>query len=465
MHMKRKWIWTGSAAVVIAISLLAVVIVKGCRRGGGDGRFQTAEVTVGDLENTVSSTGTIEAVVTIDVGTQVSGIISKIYVDFNDHVERGQVLAVLDTVPLYTQVLDAEARLEQDEAQLEQARLNYDRNTPLFEKGLISQEEYLPFKFTLQVQQAVVKSSRAALTRAKQNLAYALVRSPIRGTVISRAVEVGQTVAASFNTPTLFQIAQDLSKMEINALVDETDIGQIKVGQAATFTVEAYSDRVFTGRVRQVRLQPSTVQNVVNYTVIVDVENRDNLLLPGMTASLDFVVEERKGVLLVPAAALKFRPDEAMMKEAFAAMRKRRDAAGDSTRRPQGGPAGWPSQGGGFRPGGTAGSGSAGSGSAGSGGFGGFGGFSGRTGGAAGSFQMPADRGTLWVLDDKGNPRMEFVRIGATDGKNTEIVHGRNLSEGMKVITGRIQKDESKQAGQAAQRQRGFGGGPPPRMF
>ncbi len=446
--MKRKrLIWAGSIAGLAVLAVLAAVIVRSCGRKGQNGRFQTAEVTRGDIENTVSSTGTIESTVTIDVGTQVSGIISRIYADFNDPVQRGQVLALLDTVPLYTQVLDAEARLEQDNAQLEQARMNYDRNTPLYEKRLISQEEYLPFKFNLQVQQAVVKSSRAALTRARQNLDYAVIRSPIRGTVIQRAVEVGQTVAASFNTPTLFVIAQDLSKMEINALVDESDIGLIKTGQNARFTVEAYSDRTFEGRVRQVRLQPTTVQNVVNYTVIVDVENREKLLLPGMTATLDFVVEERRQVLLVPSAALKFQPPEDVLKAAFSEMRRRPEGPRDSTQGSPGFPAGGPLPG--SRPG-----------------------FGSRTGagsgfpaGAAGGFAMPADRGAVWVLDGQGRPRMEFVQTGATDGKNTEIVRSRGLEEGVEVITGLTEKaNPAATPAAAGSRQRGFGGGPP-RMF
>jgi HlyD family secretion protein len=444
--MKRKWLLPAGSAVGLAVlAILTALIVRSCHRGGSNGRFQTAAVTRGDIENTVSSTGTIESVVTIDVRTQVSGVISRIDADFNDHVRRGQVLALLDTIPLYTQVLDAEARLEQDMAQLEQARLNYDRNTPLYEKGLISQEEYLPFKFNLQVQQAVVKSSRAALTRAKQNLDYAVIRSPIQGTVIQRAVEVGQTVAASFNTPTLFIIAQDLSKMEINALVDESDIGQIATGQKARFTVEAYPDRTFEGLVRQVRLQPTTVQNVVNYTVIVDVENRDRLLLPGMTTTLDFVVEERRQVLLVPSGALKFQPPEDVLKAAFERMRRHPAGPRDSTRGPSGFPAGGPRPGFGF---GTM-----------------PGRGSGFPSGAAGGFAMPADRGTVWVSDEKGRLTMEFVQTGATDGKNTEIVRSRGLAEGTLVVTGLVQKDKPAAATQSGSRQRGFGGGPPPRMF
>jgi HlyD family secretion protein len=417
--MKRKIVWT-VPIVVIGVVLISILILFR-RHADLNNRFQFAQITRGDLENIVSSTGTIEAVVTIEVGTQVSGIISKIYVDFNDRVRRGQILAVLDTIPLQTQVLDAEARLEQDQSQLEQNQSDFDRNQPLFEKGLISQEEFLPFKFKLQMQRAAVKSSEAALTRAKQNLNYATIRSPINGTVIQRNIEVGQTVAASFNTPTLFIIAQDLSKMEINALVDESDIGQIKIGQPVRFTVEAYPDKTFEGLVRQIRLQPSTVQNVVNYTVIVDVQNRENLLLPGMTTTLDFVVEQRHDVLLAPVAALKFQPTEDMMKNFRKGMQKRFGTASDSTRRGRhsdfgGGVGGFVS----------------------GGGRGGLG--SGVSGDMPVFFSMPSDRGQLWILNDKGALTVGFVKTGASDGKMTEIVKGRNVKEGMKVIVGRTER-------------------------
>jgi HlyD family secretion protein len=435
--MKRKIIWILSVIVIVFVLISVLFLCK--RHSDLNNRFQFAQITRGDLENTVSSTGTIEAVVTVEVGTQVSGIISKIYVDFNDRVRKGQILAVLDTIPLETQVLDAEARLEEDQTQLEQNQADYDRNLPLFEKGLLSQEEFLPFKYKLQMQQAVVKSSKAALTRAKQNLDYATIRSPINGTVIQRNIEVGQTVAASFNTPTLFIIAQDLSKMEIEALVDESDIGQIKVGQPARFTVEAYSDKTFEGTVRQVRLQPSTVQNVVNYTVIVDVQNKDNLLLPGMTTTIDFVVEQRHGVLLAPVAALKFQATPDMIKEFRKSRKNRFGNASDSTRgagRFGAGPIGIA---GGGRMNGS--------------GPGAF------AAGQPGSFTLPPDMGRLWILDDKGKPEMKFVKTGATDGKMTEIVHGRDVREGMKVIIGLAQKSKAKTPTPEG---RGFRG---PRLF
>jgi HlyD family secretion protein len=441
--MKRKLMWIVPAAVVVIALITTVILLK--RHANAGSRFQFAQVARGDLENTVSSTGTIEAVTTIEVGTQVSGIISKIYVDFNDRVRKGQILAVLDTIPLKMQVLNSEAQVEQDRAQLEQAQSDFKRNQPLFEKGLISEEEFLPFKVKLQMQQAALKSSQAALIRSRQNLDYAFIRSPINGTVIQRNVEYGQTVAASFNTPTIFIIAQDLSKMEIHALVDESDIGQIKNGQSVSFTVEAYSDKTFEGKVRQIRLQPTTVQNVVNYTVIVEAANPDNLLLPGMTTTLNFVVEQRHGVLLVPIAALKFQPTDDMMKEFRKNMQKRFGGAPDSTRRGRrpdfgAGGGGFPSAGGG------------------PGGFG-----RGASGDSPNFMAMPSDRGRLWTLDDNGNLKMDFVRIGASDGKNTEIVRGRDVKEGMKVIIGLAQKSKVKTTPTATAPGRGFGG--PPRLF
>jgi HlyD family secretion protein len=232
--------------------------------------------------------------------------------------------------------------------------------------------------------------------------------------------------------------------MEIHALVDESDIGQIKNGQTVSFGVEAYPEKTFAGKVRQIRLQPTTVQNVVNYTVIVEAENRDNLLLPGMTTTLNFVVEQRKGVLLAPVAALKFQPTEDMMKEFRKSMQKRFGGAPDSSRGGRRRDSGM--GGGGFpRAGGPA----------------GFGG--GAFGGSTGSMAMPSDRGMLWTLDDQGKLKMEFVRIGASDGKMTEIVRGRDLKEGMKVIIGLVQKSKVKTTPTATGQGRGFGG--PPRLF
>ena len=333
-------------------------------------------------------------------------------------MSKGKLLAVLDTVLLKAAVLDAGADVEIAQAQLEQAQADYNRNLALFEKKLLSEAEFFPFRIKIKTQKASLKSAEAALERARHNLKYAVIRSPIKGTVIQRNVEAGQTVAASLSAPTLFIIAEDLSQMEIHALVNESDIGQIKEGQKVRFEVQAHPDKKFSGTVKQIRLQPSNIQNVVNYTVVVNAANDQGLLLPGMTATVDFVIEQKQDVLLVANAALRFQPTPEMMEE----MRKRREsqanAMPDSMRAQfrermgnRGGEAG-----GNFR-------------------RGDFGGFPGMGGGSFGG-QMPRDRGRLWHLDGAGNLTMAMIRTGVTDGRMTEIVMGRNVEEGLKVISG-----------------------------
>ncbi len=415
--------------VVLIIALLAVLaaltaILAG-KHGNGKAEYLFAGITRGNVQNTISSTGTIEPVSKVEVGTQVSGTIDRLYVDFNQVVRRGQLLAVLDTVLLKATVLDAQANLEKVSAQLEQAKADFERNRTVFDKKLISEAEYLPYKVNYSAQIANLKSAQANLVRAERNLKFAVIRSPIDGTVISRNVEAGQTVAASLQAPVLFIIAGNLNKMEIHAAVDESDIGSIREGQSVHFQVPAYADKTFTGTVRQIRLQPETVQNVVNYTVVVDAENVDNLLLPGMTATLDFIVQDRQDVLLVPNAALNFKPTDAMQQE----IRKNREAAAAAVPDSLRGRGRW-NEGGGNGTGGGA---------RGEGGF---------PGGAGGGFMrngsMPKDMGRLYFLDEKGRLSMAMIQTGATDGKSTEIVRGRRITEGMKVITGLVENGESK---------------------
>lgn len=271
-------------------------------------RYLFATVSRGALESLVSSTGTLAALETVEVGTQVSGTIAKIEVDYNDRVHKGQVLAVLDQALFSAQVREAEANVARAKAALVQAEDEFRRNEPLFAKGFLSAQEFLPVSTGVDTAKASLAAAEAALARTRTNLAYTVIRSPIDGTVIKRSVEAGQTVAASLNTPTLFLIARDLKRMQIEADVDESDIGQIRDGQAVRFTVQSYPERTFQGTVRQVRLQPRTISNVVNYTVLVDARNDEGLLLPGMTATLDFVVSRVEDALLVPNAALRFRP-------------------------------------------------------------------------------------------------------------------------------------------------------------
>jgi len=272
--------------------------------------YATAPVIRGDLERTVSSTGTLAAVETVEVGTEVSGTIARVEADFNDQVNKGQILAELKQDLFQAAVTEAEAAVARARADLALAERELLRNRPLFEQKYISELEFLPFQINRDKAQASLASSEASLARARTNLANTVIRSPIDGTVIQRSIDAGQTVAASLNTPTLFIIARDLTRMQIEADVDETDIGQIREGQQVRFSVQSYPDRNFTGSVRQVRLQPEVVSNVVTYTVIVDADNAERLLLPGMTATVDFIVEQARDVLLVPNAALRFKPQD-----------------------------------------------------------------------------------------------------------------------------------------------------------
>lgn len=274
-------------------------------------QYLYATVTQGPLETLVSSTGTLAALETVEVGTQVSGTIARIEVDYNDPVRKGQVLAVLDQALFAAQVREAEANVSRARASLAEAEDEYRRNQPLFEKGFLSAREFLPVSTGVDTAKASLAAAEASLARARTNLAYTIIRSPIDGTVIKRSVEAGQTVAASLNTPTLFLIARDLAQMQIEADVDESDIGQIRTGQPVRFTVQSYPGEIFTGKVSQIRLQPRTISNVVNYTVLVDAGNDKGLLLPGMTATVDFVVSRVEDALLVPNAALRFQPQDA----------------------------------------------------------------------------------------------------------------------------------------------------------
>lgn len=297
-----------TVAGVLLVAKLGLSLVKPAGDAAVKAPFQVAAVRRGTLETLVSSTGTLAAVETVDVGTQVSGTISRLAVDFNDRVKKGQVLAVLDPSLFQAAVAEAEASGQKARAQLAQAEDEFRRNKPLLEQGFISEQDFLPYKTGVATAQADLASAQAGLKRARTNLSYAVIRSPIKGIIIARNVDAGQTVAASFNTPTLFVIAKDLANMQIEATVDESDIGQIRQGQAVRFTVQAYPDKTFTGKVTQIRLQPQTISNVVNYTVIIQAENARGLLLPGMTATVDFVVAQVKNALLVPNAALRFQP-------------------------------------------------------------------------------------------------------------------------------------------------------------
>lgn len=293
---------------ILYLGTLVLAGIGNRSAGSGQPDYQFAEVRRGTLETTVSSTGTLAAVETVEVGTQVSGTIARIQADYNDRVTKGQVLAVLDQALFTAQVNEAEASVAKARASLAQAEDEFRRNQPLFDKGFLSAQEFLPVRIGVDTAKAALAAAEASLARAKTNLAYTVIRSPIDGTVIKRSVEAGQTVAASLNTPTLFLIARDLKQMQIEADIDESDIGQIRVGQPVRFKVQSYPDRSFAGSVHQIRLQPRTISNVVNYTVLIEAANSDGVLLPGMTATLDCVVSRAENVLLVANAALRFQP-------------------------------------------------------------------------------------------------------------------------------------------------------------
>jgi len=301
-----------SAVVLIgALTLVTVAWWALAQQGPAGSRpsFKFAEVSRGTLEIIVSSTGTLAAVETVEIGTQASGTIDQLLIDYNDQVKKGEVLAVLDQSSFNASVNKAKAEVLKAQAELKQAADEFSRNVPLFDKGYISAQEFLPITTTVDTTKAALQSAEANLEQARINLEHTVIRSPINGTVIDRSVDAGQTVAASLSTPTLFLIAEDLAQMQIETQVDETDIGQIRQGQQVRFEVQSYPDSIFTGTVRQIRLQPSTVDNVVTYRVIVDASNESGKLMPGMTATVDFIVHQSENTLLVPVAALKFTPD------------------------------------------------------------------------------------------------------------------------------------------------------------
>lgn len=274
----------------------------------------TATVENGDISTSVTATGTIEPITLVEVGTQVSGVISKLYVDYNSEVKAGQVLAELDKRLLVSEVENANANLQSKQVELTLQKQNYDRQKTLWEKKAISKVDWENAESTYKTAQLAVTSSKAAVLKAQTNLGYATISSTIDGVVISRAVEEGQTVAASFSTPTLFTIANDLTKMRVIANVDEADIGEVKEGQRVSFTVDAFPDDEFQGKVVQVRLEATTTSNVVTYEVVIDAPNPDLKLKPGLTANVNIYTLEEKNILLIPAKAFRFSPTPDIVK-------------------------------------------------------------------------------------------------------------------------------------------------------
>ena len=301
----KKWVVIGSGVVVLGVGLNMAFASKGKVEGP---QYRMARVERGDVVMSVSATGTLNAIQTVEVGSQVSGIISELHVDFNSVVRQGEVIAQIDPTFLQAQVIEAEANLERSQASVNEAKNNLDRSNALVEQQFLSKADLDQRKAAHETAVAGRKQADAALQRSKVNLKYATIRAPISGVVISREVEMGQTVAASLQAPKIFTIANDLTKMKLETNIDEADIGKIQEGQKVNFTVDAYPETPFEGKVAQIRLAPITSQNVVTYTVIVEVPNPDQKLRPGMTANVTIVVDQRFDVLRISALALRFRP-------------------------------------------------------------------------------------------------------------------------------------------------------------
>lgn len=407
-----------AVALVLVLAVVAVLVHRAAfARESTTYRF--ASVERGNIESTVSATGTLGALRTVSVGTQVSGQIAELFVDFNDTVTKGQLLARIDPILQEQAVTDAQASVERAQSQLLLAQRDYNRNRELMNVGLIARSAFEQSDSSADVARANVKSARVALERARQNLEYTKIYAPIDGVVVERNVDNGQTVAASLSAPQLFLIANDLRNMQILASVGEGDIAQIKEGQKVKFTVQALSGQTFEGDVAQVRLQSVTNENVVNYTVVVSVTNPEKKLLPGMTARVEFLTSSVQNVLKVPNAALRFKPSD----DAVVVKTTSTDSAGTASggtdsqsvrRSRRGNPqAESPS------PQGTAQEGARGA--------------RGQRGPRTGS-----GFGTIYTVNDKGELQPHRVRTGLTDGSTTEI-RSRDLKEGMKIVAGTTQ--------------------------
>lgn len=388
--MKRP-IW------IVGILLIGAVVWTTMARTASAGTaYRFVEVSTGDLESTVSATGTLQATETVEVGTQVSGQIAEIYVDFNESVETGQLLATIDPTLLEQAVRSAQVGLARAKAELDQTGREADRTRQLFEQDVVTQQELDAQLYQLALAQASYSDAEIGLERAQRNLEYSEIRAPIDGVVIARNVEVGQTVAASLSAPVLFILAQDLAQMEILAAVDESDIGQIAEGMDVHFSVQAYPDLSFDGQVRQVRLEASTQDNVVTYGVVVAVDNDGGKLLPGMTATISVVVERVEAALKVPNTALRFRPTEEML---LAVEREERPSANGAD--------GVPAE----RDGEPA------------------------AGGQRSAGMNPDQVATLWYVTEEGALRAARVSTGLTDGVSTVVTsRSDDVRAGLQVI-------------------------------
>lgn len=426
--MKKKVLLIVVAVVVVAAAAVGLGAFRGKKNGAV--KYRTEALGKGDIEALVVTTGTLNPLRLVEVGSQVSGKIDKLYVDFNSQVKEGQVLAELDQSLLRAKIdqnnanyLSAKASLEKARVTLDNLQKKHERAKTLFGKNLISFEEneaaeasFLGAKTDVQSSEARLAQAKSQLDSSRVDLTYATIRSPIDGIVINRLINIGQTVAASFQAPKLFEIANDLSKMQVECAVDEADIGKVKEGQKVRFTVDSFPDDVFIGTVNQVRFSPTTTSNVVTYTTIVDVDNQALKLRPGMTATVSIITGEAKNVLRVPNGALRFTPAlppeeiQKMMTEAGERARARRQAESGQA------PAGTVPTAGGQAPGAPQAA------------------ISGGTAapGQAVRFRQPS---RVWYQDENGRLQVAFLRPGVADTSFTEVLHGE-LKEGQLVIIG-----------------------------
>jgi HlyD family secretion protein len=306
----KGWIAIG----VVAVLILAWFFLRGGKKEESVS-FDTAKVANMDIHTSITATGTIEPVTSVTVGTQVSGIVSKLYVDYNSVVKKGQVIAELDRTNLISELNTAKANLSSAQSTAAYELSNYNRFKTLYDKGLVSANDFESAQLSYLKAREQVNTSRESVQKAQTNLGYATITSPIDGVILSKAVEEGQTVAASFNTPELFVIAQDLTDMRVIADIDEADIGGVKEGQRVSFTVDAFPDDKFEGQVTQVRQEATTESNVVTYEVVISAPNKDLKLKPGLTANVTIFTMEKNNVLAVPSKALRFQPNDAFLKK------------------------------------------------------------------------------------------------------------------------------------------------------
>jgi HlyD family secretion protein len=400
--------------------LFLTASLAACRgRGKKDEKYKTEAVTRGNVTMTVTATGTLSAVTTVQIGSQVSGVIARLYADFNSHVKRGQLLAELDPTPFQAQVEQRQADVTKSKVEAANAKITYDRQRRLVGAGLAAQADLDAARAQYEAAEAQVQQSNAALQQAQTNLHYTNINSPIDGVVVDRQYDVGQTVAASFQAPTLFSIAQDLTKMQVQADVDQSDIGRVAVGQLARFTVDAYPDEEFRGRISQIRLNASVNQNVVSYPVIIEVPNPDEKLRPKMTANVTIDVAQVQNVLRIPNAALRFKPpeDEKSGKSATTTTALNGAPAPSPARAAEGSgtpPSTDTAQRIGRR-------------------HGGFGGAAGAFGGAMPA--KPKRPQTVYIMDKDNKLKPVEIRTGISDGRYTQVVDGA-VKEGDQVVVG-----------------------------